>query len=395
MKITDIRLTLLKVPPEKQKHKRHSVNPIHQFADLRYDVSSGKPRPDAPNVLIAHVDTDEGISGFSYGGYALPGAVPIIEQVLKPVVLGEDGMRTDWLWEKMYSVCIDQAGPGVTSKAISFIDTALWDLKGKMLNQPVYNLLGGKTKDKIRVYASHLYAYATENGDPDLGVLREEAAMYVEQGFTAVKQRFGFGPWDGLEGMKKNHSLVKKLRETIGDDIEQMVDGTRSFEADYAIQMARMVEDYNLSWFEEPVQPQDWEGYVKVREAVSMPISGGENEYSKGAFARWLKMGCADIWQPDVDRCAGVTEVMKIVHMAEANRIPIIPHGGWITNFHIVMSNMACPMAEYFPYMSRNISDNLLIGQPEPVDGYIELTDSPGFGLELNEDAVKRFAWDG
>ena len=146
MKITDIRLTLLKVPPEKQKHKRHSVNPIHQFADLRYDVPSGKPRPDAPNVLIAHVDTDEGISGFSYGGYALPGAIPIIEQVLKPVVLGEDAMRTDWLWEKMYSVCIDQAGPGVTSKAISFIDTALWDLKGKMLNQPVYNLLGGKTK---------------------------------------------------------------------------------------------------------------------------------------------------------------------------------------------------------------------------------------------------------
>ena len=93
--------------------------------------------------------------------------------------------------------------------AQSAIDLALWDLKGKVLGQPIYNLLGGKTKDKIRVYASHLYAYATEKGDPDLGVLKEEGAMYVEQGFTAVKQRFGFGPWDGIEGLKKNHSLVK------------------------------------------------------------------------------------------------------------------------------------------------------------------------------------------
>ena len=190
----------------------------------------------------------------------------------------------------MFSVCIGQAGAGVTSSAISFVDTALWDLKGKALNQPVFNLLGGRTKDKIRVYASHLYVYATENGDPDLGLLREEAAMYVEQGFTAVKQRFGFGPWDGLEGIKKNRSVVQTLREAIGDDIEQMVDGTRSFEADYAIKMARMVEEFNLSWFEEPVQPQDWAGYVKVREAASMPISGGENEYSKSSFAKWLDM---------------------------------------------------------------------------------------------------------
>ena len=394
MEITNVQITPLKIPSPPRRHLLHSVNPIHRFSDLRYDAPPTK-RKDSFNALVVQVETDEGVSGLSFGAFAVEGACPIIEQALTPVVLGEDPLRTDWLWEKMFSVCIGQAGAGVTSSAISFVDTALWDLKGKALNQPVYNLLGGKTKDKIRVYASHLYVYATANGDPDLGLLREEAAMYVEQGFTAVKQRFGFGPWDGLQGMKKNQSVVQTLREAIGDDIEQMVDGTRSFEADYAIRMARMVEEFNLSWFEEPVQPHDWAGYVKVREAASMPISGGENEFSKHAFAKWLDMGCADIWQPDVDRCAGVTEVQKIVHMAEANNIPVIPHGGWVTNFHMVMSNMTCPMAEYFPPQDPDPDNRILIGEPVPVNGYIELPDKPGFGLELNQDAVKRFRWNG
>ena len=147
MKITDIRITPLKVPPEKPKHVTHSVTPNHRFADLRYD-GKGKPRPDGPNVLVVHVDTDEGVSGFSYGAHSIPGAYPIIEKVLKPVILGEDPMRTDWLWERMFSVCIGQSGPGVTSKAISFIDTALWDLKGKVLGQPgrhaVYGVASGR-----------------------------------------------------------------------------------------------------------------------------------------------------------------------------------------------------------------------------------------------------------
>jgi L-alanine-DL-glutamate epimerase-like enolase superfamily enzyme len=177
--------------------------------------------------------------------------------------------------------------------------------------------------------------YATERSDPDLGLLREEAARYIEQGYTAVKQRFGFGPWDGPTGMKKNRAVVQTLREAIGDEVEQMVDCCRSFDADYAVRMMRMVEEFNLSWFEEPVLPHDWEGYVKVRQAATMPVAGGENEYSKQAFAKWLKMGCADIWQPDVDRCAGITEVQKIVHMAAANDIPVIPHGGWAPNFSI------------------------------------------------------------
>ena len=392
MNITNIQIIPLKMPSAPREHLLHSVNPNHRFQDLKYNAPPKKGK-ETFNTLVLQVETDEGITGVSATGYAGQGAYPIVEQVLTPVLIGEDALRTDWLWERMFSVCIGQAREGVCSSAIGLVDTALWDLKGKALNQPVYNLLGGRTKDRIRVYVSHLYVYATAQGDPDLGLLREEAAMYVEQGFTAVKQRFGFGPWDGREGMVKNRAVVQTVREAIGDDIEQMVDGTRSFEADYAIRMSRMVEEFNLSWFEEPVQPHDWAGYVKVREAASMPISGGENEYSKYAFAKWLDMGCADIWQPDVDRCAGITEVQKIVHMAEANSIPVVPHGGWMANFHVVMASMACPMAEFFP--EPYPVTQVLTGQPQAKDGYIELSDKPGFGLELNEEAVKRYRWEG
>jgi L-alanine-DL-glutamate epimerase-like enolase superfamily enzyme len=342
-------------------------------------------------MLVLQIETDEGVVGVSSTGYAAASVYPYVESVLAPAVVGEDPFRTDWLWEKMFRRSIGWAREGVSSSAISLIDVALWDLKGKALNQPVYNLLGGKTKDKIRVYASHLYVYASERADPDLGLLREEAAIYVDQGFTAVKQRFGFGPWDGIEGMRKNRALVKTLRESIGDDIELMVDCCRSFDADYAIKMARMVEDFDLAWLEEPVQPHNHAGYVKVRQAASMPISGGENEYSKHAFRRWAEMGCADIWQPDINRAAGVTEVQKIVHMAASFDIPVIPHGGWASNFHLVMASNNIPMAEYFPREEGSVE--VFSGAPVAENGYIELSDKPGFGLELNEDVLGKYTW--
>ena len=398
MKITQIRVTSIKKPDTvPNPYTIHSINPIYYYPDLKYDAPPEiKPRqPDGPSSIIIEIETDEGVTGVAQKGYGLPGIYSILEQVLIPLLIGEDPLRTDWLWEKMHRFCISQAREGITSSAISAIDTALWDLKGQYLGQPVYNLLGGRTKDHLRAYASELYVYASEHSDPDLGLLKEEALRYVELGFTAVKQRFGFNQDDGLEGMRKNYLVVQTLRETIGPNVEQMVDCCRSFTSDYAIKMIQMVEEFDLAWVEEPVHPHDWPGYVKVREAVSMPISGGENEFGKHSFARWLEMGCADIWQPDVDRCAGITEVQKIVHLAAANDIPVIAHGGWVPNFHLAMANMNMPMVEYFPHHNSDPDTQILTGQPQPVDGYITLSDAPGFGLELNRDALRRYTWKG
>jgi len=398
MKITRIRVTPVKTPGSgPQPYVIHSINPIYYYRDLKYDAppETRPKRPDGPDSLIVEIETDEGVTGVSQKGYGMPGVYPVLVDILVPLLIGEDPMRTDWLWEKMHRFSISQAREGIASSAISAIDTALWDLKGRYLNQPVYNLLGGKTKDRLRAYASRLYVYAGDRGDPDLGLLREEASMYVEQGFTAVKQRFGFSQDDGVEGMRKNRQVVQTLRETIGTDVEQMVDCCRSFTADYAIRMIRMVEEFDLAWVEEPVHPHDWPGYVKVRQAASMPISGGENEFGKHAFARWLEMGCADIWQPDVDRCAGITEVQKIVHLAAANDIPVITHGGWVANFHLALANMNMPLVEYFPDHNLDPDSQILTGQPRAENGYITLPDAPGLGLELNRDALKRFTWSG
>lgn len=393
MKITRVKVTPLKVVGPPRKHVVHSINPIYMFPDLKYGAPP-KPAPDGPNALVMEIETDEGATGLAIGGFGMPGIYPIIEQVLAPLVTGEDPMRTEWLWERMFRYAIGLAREGIASAAIGVIDVALWDLKGRVLGQPVYNLLGGKTKDRLRAYASELYVSATKRGDPDLELLRDEARMYVEQGFTAVKQRFGFAMWDGLEGLKKNRMVVEAVRDAIGDDVEQMADCCRSFDADYAIRLMRMVEEFNLSWFEEPVQPHDLPGYARVRQAATMPVSGGENEYSKYAFARWLALGCADIWQPDVQRAAGITEVRKIVNLAAAHEITVIPHGGWATNYHVAMASVNIPLVEYFP-SHGNPDDRLLLGEPVPVNGYIELSDKPGFGLELNRKAVKRFAWKG
>ncbi|MBM3263801.1 MAG: mandelate racemase/muconate lactonizing enzyme family protein [candidate division Zixibacteria bacterium] len=393
MKITKVMVTPLKVVGAPRKHVIHSINPIYMFSDLKYGAPP-KPAPDGPNALIVEIDTDQGLTGVSVGGYALPGIWSVIEQTLTPLVMGEDPMRTEWLWERMFRYCIALGREGMTSSAIGMVDAALWDLKGKILGQPVYNLLGGKTKDRLRVYASELYVSATKRGDPDLHLLRDEAKRYVDQGFSAVKQRFGFAMWDGLDGLKKNQKLVETVRDAVGDDVEQMVDGCRTFSADYAIQLMRRVKEFNLSWFEEPVQPHDLPGYARVRQFASMPIAGGENEYGKHGFARWLSLGCADIWQPDVNRAAGVTEVRKIVNLAAAHDITVVPHGGWITNLHVAMASVNIPMVEYFPRHEKP-EDRLLIGEPEPVEGYMELSDRPGFGVELNREVVNRFTWKG
>ena len=193
MKITRLKLTPLKFPAAPRKHTIHSINPIYIFPDLRYDSPAPAPRR-GPDMLVLQVETDEGITGVSSTGYAATSVYPYVRDILAPALVGEDAFRTQWLWEKMFRYSIASAREGVTSSAISLIDVALWDLKGKALNQPVYNLLGGRRRTASAPMPGHLYVYASDAGDPDLGLLREEAAIYVEQGFTAVKQRFGFRP---------------------------------------------------------------------------------------------------------------------------------------------------------------------------------------------------------
>jgi L-alanine-DL-glutamate epimerase-like enolase superfamily enzyme len=318
----------------------------------------------------------------------------IIQEQLRHIVIGQNPFDVEALWEKMFRSTINYGRKGVVLEAISAVDIALWDIMGKAAAQPVYNLLGGRTRERIRVYASRLYAHE------DLQVLAAQAIAFREQGFTAMKQRFGFGPRDGIAGMRRNLELVQAVRQAVGPDIELMADAYMGWDVSYAIRMIRMLEDagVNLSWVEEPLIPDDIDGYAAVRRAVHTPISGGEHEFTRYGYRELLRKEAVDILQPDVNRVGGITEARKIWAMAAANNLPVIPHAGQSHNYHLVMAHLNSPMAEYFPGPAEGVAIDddtlfweLFAGEPKAEAGHVTLSGLPGLGLELHADRVREW----
>jgi L-alanine-DL-glutamate epimerase-like enolase superfamily enzyme len=278
---------------------------------------------------------------------------------------------------------------GIGMTAISAVDIALWDLLGKSAGQPVYRLLGGRTKKRIPVYASRLYSMPLDQ-------LRQEAQRYVDQGYKAMKLRFGWGPVDGAEGMQKNIALVRTVREVIGDGIDLMADAYMGWTLDYARRMLPLLEPFGLRWLEEPVIPDDTRGYRDLKAYGRVPIAGGEHEFTIFGFRNLLEANALDYIQFDTNRVGGISQARKIAALAEAYQIPVIPHAGQMHNFHVVMASLNSPMAEFFPRVDVEVGNELFWyifdGEPEPVDGYIDLDENtPGLGLTVNEESLKRF----
>jgi L-alanine-DL-glutamate epimerase-like enolase superfamily enzyme len=399
MVITDLEVMAVGLPriSSPEPAGEFLVTPLHRFPDHRQLLGEQFVglRGGPIYAVIVRVKTDEGLAGLGSVGVGNGSAVYVLEHHLKPIVMGQNPFDVELLWEKMFRSTLNYGRKGVVLEAISAVDIALWDIKGKATGQPIYNLLGGKTRDRIQVYASRLYAHE------DLAVLSAQAAGFVRQGFTALKQRFGYGPADGVRGMRKNLALVKTVRETVGPDVELMADAYMGWDVPYAIRMIRMLEDagLNLKWVEEPVLPDDIEGYARIRRAVQTPISGGEHEFTRYGFRELIRKEAVDILQPDVNRVGGITEAQKIWAMAAAYDIPVIPHAGQLHNYHLVMAHLNSPMAEYFPPPSEGgaLDDDTLFwelfkGEPGANEGFIELPQTPGLGLELNEEMVLRCA---
>jgi L-rhamnonate dehydratase len=374
------------------------VTPLHVFPDHAKVLGDGFVglRGGPVGAVLVRVYTDEGLTGLGSVGVGNGGAAYIIKHCLQPVVAGSSPFDTELLWEKMFRSSINYGRKGLAIESISAVDIALWDLIGKALGQPVYNLLGGKTRDRIRVYASRLYAR------DDLELLAREAAAFKAQGFTAMKQRFGFGPLHGPEGMRKNLALIRTVREAVGPEIDLMADAYMGWDVPYAIRMIRMIEDagLNLHWVEEPLIPDDIEGHARIRRAVSTPISGGEHEFTRYGFRELIRREAVDILQPDVNRVGGITEARKIWALAAAENMRVIPHAGQAHNFHLVMAHLNSPMAEYFPSTSEGapLDDDTLFwelfqGEPLAVDGHVTLSSKPGLGLELNMDRVREWTF--
>jgi D-galactarolactone cycloisomerase len=353
---------------------------------------------DRRQTAICVVDTDEGIQGlgeaFYFGG---PSSIvaQIIDEAMGPLLLGRDPFDTDVIWSHLYNWTRDQGQKGVTISAISAIDIALWDIKGKALGLPVHKLLGGAYRTRARAYATGLYEPQNVPSVPD--ALVEEALGYKATGFAGMKLKIGYD-------MARDVQYVHAIREAIGSEMALMVDANHAYNATEAIRLAKRIEPYDITWFEEPVPPEDIDGYLDIKRNTSIPIAGGECEYTRYGFRTLIERRAMDILQPDLCATGGFSEMGKIVAMASAANLPVIPHV-WGSNvglaaslqFFAALPNIPerrFPAEPFFEYdRSPNpLRDGVTHEQFALQDGYLPIPDRPGLGVTLDMDFVHAHA---
>jgi L-rhamnonate dehydratase len=339
-------------------------------------------------MVIVRVWVDDGRYGLGCVGVGSEAAASLIEHQLAPLVIGYSPFDTELLWETMFRCTINIGRKGLALEAISAIDIALWDLIGKATGQPCFNLLGGRTREKIRCYASAGYPMH------DLNAFGDRIRDVVSRGFTAFKMRMGYGPADGREGMRKNVALVRTAREAVGNDVDLMADAYMGWDVPYAIAMLKQLEPYNLFWLEEPVLPDNIAGYAEIRNKSATPIAGGEHEFTRFGFEQLMASKAVDYVQLDVNRVGGITEARKIWSLAQARSLTVVPHSQNFHNLHLIMANLNSPLSEYFPLDNRDGDTffcELFDGEPRAERGHISMSDRPGLGVELNEAAMQEF----
>ncbi len=353
---------------------------------------------DRRQTALCMVSTDEGIQGlgeaFYYGGPAKIVA-NLISDGYAPLLIGKDPFDNGVIWDFLYNWTRDQGMKGLPISALSAIDIALWDIKGKALGLPVYKLLGGPYRNKAHVYATGLYE--PQNVPSIEDALVEEALGYKKDGFFAMKLKVGYG-------IEKDMRYVKAVREAIGNDIVLMVDANHAYNAAEAIRLAKKMEKYDVYWFEEPVPPEDIDGYIEVKQKSNILIAGGEDEFTRYGFRELITRRAVDILQPDLCAAGGFTEMMKITAMASAWNVPVIPHV-WGTNVGLAASlqffaalphfpERRYPAEPFFEYdcSPHPLRDGVTQERFEMKDGYLDIPQRPGLGIALDMDFVKRHA---
>ena len=389
MNITAIHITPVKIPSSGPPGPViHSVNPIYRFSDLKYD-GTPKSTPATFSQLVVEIETDEGVNGLAVGGYAGQAAYPLLKNVLAPLLIGEDALRTEWLWEKMFSMSIAHAREGASSSAISLIDTALWDLKGKALGTPIYNLIGGKSRDKIKVYASSLVR------DLAPKVEAKRVAHFRDQGFSAYKTHSAI-PGKIDDPGDRTIETVKAIRDEIGYEVDVMVDVNSAYSVHHAIEIGRQLEDLGVFHFEEPVHIRNYAGMAEVADALDIPIASGENSFTRWDFLTLIREGRPDIVQPDVVKVGGITEFLRIEAVLSAHGATMTthntqPYGSTAAHTHLLAPSKNFPYAQEYNIEEVGIRDNdsILDTPYEVEDGFIRVPDGPGLGLDYNLEKMR------
>jgi L-rhamnonate dehydratase len=327
--------------------------------------------------LIVEVEASDGTVGFAVTTGGEPGAW-IVENHLARFVEGAPITDLERIWDQMYLSTLYYGRKGLVLNAISGVDLALWDLLAKWRDEPVYQLLGGPVRDELVFYATGA---------------RPDAAKTL--GFIGGKMPLHHGPAEGEEGFAKTIAQIADMRSKVGDDFWLMLDCWMSLDLNYATRLANAAADHGLKWIEEALPPDDYWGYAELRQSVppGMLVTTGEHEATRWGFRLLLEMGCADILQPDVGWCGGITELAKISAMADAQGVLVVPHGSSVYSYHFVVTRHNSPFAEFLMMAPGAdvvvpMFSPLLLDEPVPENGRLKVPDRPGFGVRLNPEVA-------
>ena len=323
--------------------------------------------------IVVRIETDTGITGLGYGGGGVA-SVEVVNRHFRELLLGRQVNTVDDIrdaWDALYAESLPYGRKGIGVMALSGVDLALWDLLGHAERVPVYDLLGGKKKDRVQSYAT--------GDDPE---------WYRELGFTAHKFPHR---WTGNDADYDNAvASAAHARELFGPEAMLMIDTYMTWDTQATLEMANRLAEFNIHWFEDVLTPDLLEAQAELRPAVKpVLLSGGEHEFTHHGFAEIARAGALDLWQPDITWCGGITAGLRILDVARDAGVAVAPHrGGEVWGLHLIMATKGLDLAERNPGRRGAPRDELWLGEPQPENGYLQPSDAPGFGVTLSEALV-------
>lgn len=325
------------------------------------------------SAAVVEIETNDGHTGLGYvGGGRGTVAQEIVGTHFASLLVGKSPFQMELIWDQLYRASTMYGKGGAALEVISAIDIALWDLVGHITERPVYDLIGGATRERIRAYVT--------------GNLTDR---HISEGFRDVKLALSHGASDGSEGLAANARLIAEARSKAGSEADIMLDCYMGLDVPYAIKIAKIAREYGVLWIEEPFPSEQVDSYLRLREAVpEVLLTAGEHEFSRWSFRQLLERRAVDVIQPDIYRAGGISELKKIAAYASVYGVPVIPHGIGAPTYHFVLSTTNSPRAEFVDVFAQG-NELLLEGEPVPQNGLIELGRAPGFGYKLNQRVLR------
>jgi L-alanine-DL-glutamate epimerase-like enolase superfamily enzyme len=367
MRITEVNTELLRMPLPRP---------------MQSGSSSGKKGGPVShiNMPVVFISTEDGTQGLGYAWSLLGGATAtrcVLQDDFAPLLIDEDALDHERLWQKLYKRLQSVGRHGLVTQAQAAVDLALWDIKGKIAGLPVYKLLGG-SRESAPVYGS-------DGGWLYMSVSEMLAAFegYLKQEMMGVKMKIGH------EDPRVDIKRVREVRKALGDDVWIAVDANQKWDLPTAMWVGRELEQLGVAWFEEPLLCEDIPGHAKLAAALDMPIAMGETLGSRFEFDAYVRANAVDILQPDIIRVGGITEMVKVVTLADIAQLPVAPHHMMESTIHVACGVMRSGPIEYMPWVAGAFAEPVRM-----IDGHMIPPQRPGLGLEIPEDVIQRFRFE-